>query len=146
MSATNAFETSLLGLIFTNVEAANVGDATGLRGSTTAGSFWISLHTASSGEAGNQATNETAYGSYVRQAVARSTSGWTVTGDTVDNDAQINFPEATSGPSFITHFGIGSNETTAGNLFFHGATSGTLVVNTAVQPFIAIGALDVSLD
>ena len=27
MSATNAFETSLLGLIVTNVDAANVGDA-----------------------------------------------------------------------------------------------------------------------
>jgi len=37
MSASNAFETSLLGLIMTNVDAANVGDATGLRGSTTAG-------------------------------------------------------------------------------------------------------------
>ena len=146
MSATNAFETSLLGLIFTNVDAANVGDATGLRGSTTAGSFYVSLHTASPGETGDQTTNETAYGSYARQAIARSTAGWTVSGATVDNDNQINFIEATSGPSTITHFGLGSASTTAGNLFFHGANAGSLVVNTGVQPYIAVGALDVSLD
>lgn len=33
MSATNAFETAFLGLVFTNAPAANIGDATGLRGS-----------------------------------------------------------------------------------------------------------------
>lgn len=52
MSASNAFETALLTLIFNNTNLANVGDATGLRGSTTAGSFYIGLHTADPGEAG----------------------------------------------------------------------------------------------
>jgi len=53
MSASNAFETSLLGLIFTNVDAANVGDAAGLQNSAAAGVFWIGLHTADPGEAGD---------------------------------------------------------------------------------------------
>ena len=36
----------LLKLIFQNLDAANIGDATGLRGSTVAGNMWIALHTA----------------------------------------------------------------------------------------------------
>ena len=36
----------LLELIFQNLDAANIGDATGLRGSSAAGNMWISLHTA----------------------------------------------------------------------------------------------------
>ena len=58
MSATNVFENGLLSLIFENANYANVGDATGLRGSTTAGVFYISLHTADPGETGSQNTTE----------------------------------------------------------------------------------------
>lgn len=146
MSATNAFETSLLGLIFTNTDAANVGDATGLRGSTTAGVFWVSLHTgAGPAEAGSQATNEAAYTSYARQSVARSTAGWTVTGGTCDNDNAITFPQATGGSETITYFGLGSAQTTAGNLFLYGTTN-SLAVSSGIAPSFAAGALDVTLD
>jgi hypothetical protein len=54
MSATNNFEAGIMQLIFENVNYANIGDATGLRGSTTAGVFYISLHTADPGEAGSR--------------------------------------------------------------------------------------------
>ena len=57
----NAAATNLLLLMFNNTNWANVGDATGLRGSSTAGSFYLSLHTASPAEAGNQSTNEISY-------------------------------------------------------------------------------------
>ncbi len=148
MSATNAFETGLLTLIFNNTNYANVGDATGLRGSTTAGSFYVSLHTnaGSPGETGNQTTNEAAYGSYARQAVARSSGGWTITGDTADNTAAITFPSASSGSETEAHFGIGSDVSAAGNLFLYGALSATLAVSSGIQPQFAIGALDVTLD
>lgn len=146
MSATNVMENGLLSLIFENANYANVGDATGLRGSSTPGSFYISLHTSSAGETGNQTTNETNYTSYSRQAVARSTAGWTVTSGVADNDAQITFPAATGGSSTITHFGIGSDVSGAGNLFFHGSVSPSLAVSSPIQPYIAAGALDVSLD
>ena len=46
MSATNQFENDLLGLLFTNLDAQNVGDAAGLQASATAGSFYMSCHTA----------------------------------------------------------------------------------------------------
>ena len=77
MSASNAFETSLLNLIFKNVTIANYGDAIGILGSATAGSLYVGLHTADPGEAGTQATSEATYTGYARVAVARSAGGWT---------------------------------------------------------------------
>lgn len=147
MSATNAFETSLLGLIVTNANASNVGDGTGLRGSSTAGVFYISLHTgAGPGEAGSQTTNEAAYGAYARQSVARSTAGWTVTNNVADNDAAITFPTASSGTETETFFGVGSDLSGAGNLFLFGALTASLAVSTGITPEFAIGALDITLD
>lgn len=146
MSATNAFETSLLGLIFTNTDAANVGDATGLRGSTTAGVFWISLHTASPGETGDQTTSETAYTNYARQDEARNTTQWTVTGNTADNDNAITFPQCGASGATLTDFGIGSASSAAGNLFLYGALTSSLAVSNGITPEFAAGALDVTLD
>src|SRR6476646_1542351 len=97
MSATNVFETGILALTFQNANYANVGDATGIRGSTVAGVFYVSLHTANPNETGTQSTTEAAYGSYARQSVARSSGGWTVASGVASNAAAINFPAATSG-------------------------------------------------
>jgi len=146
MSATNAFETSLLGLLFTNVDAANVGDATGLRGSTTAGVFWISLHTGSPGETGDQTTSETVYTNYLRQDEARNTTQWTVTGNTADNDNAIGYPTCGATGATLTHFGLGSATSGAGNLFLYGTLTASLAVSNGVTPSFAAGALDVSLD
>jgi len=146
MSATNLFETSLLGLLFTNVDAANVGDATGLRGSTTAGVFWISLHTGTPGETGDQTTSETVYTNYARQDEARNTTQWTVTGNTADNDNAIGYPTCGATGATLTHFGLGSATSGAGNLFLYGTLTASLAVSNGVTPSFAAGALDVSLD
>ena len=146
MSASNAFETALLSLIFENANAANVGDATGLRGSSTAGVFYISLHTGDPGEGGNQTTSEATYTSYARVSVARSTAGWTVSGNSVSNDAAINFPAATGGTNTITYFGIGSDSSGSGNLFMSGALDSSLAVSSGITPSFAIGALTATLD
>jgi len=144
MSATNAFENGLLSLIFENANYANVGDATGLRGSSTAGVFWISLHTADPTETGTQTSSESAYTNYARVSVARSTAGWTVTSGVADNDAAITFPACGVTGSTVTHFGIGSDTSGTGNLFLKGTSS--LTVSNGVTPSFAIGALDVTLD
>lgn len=146
MSATNAFETALLTLYFNNTDHANVGDAAGIQNSATAGSFYISLHTADPGEAGSQTTSEATYTSYARVAVARSGAGWTVSGANASNAAAINFPAATGGTNTITHFGIGSDSSGAGNLFFKGALTSSLAVSSGITPSFAIGELDVNLD
>jgi hypothetical protein len=146
MSATNAFETSLLSHIFANANIANVGDATGLRGSSTAGSLYVSLHTADPGETGDQTTSEATYTSYARVAVARSGAGWTVSGNNASNAAAVTFPAATGGTNTITHFGIGTDSSGAGNLLFKGALSASLAVSSGITPSFAIGELDVNAD
>lgn len=146
MSATNAFEDKILSLYLTNADAANIGDATGLRGSSTAGVIWIGLHTANPNETGNQATSEAAYTSYARQSVARSTAGWTVTSGVGDNDSAINFPAATGGSETETHFGLGFNQTTAGSLDICGALTASLAVSSGITPSFGVGALDVTCD
>jgi hypothetical protein len=134
MSKTNTWENALLELVFKNTNAANIGDATGLRGSSTAGSFYVSLHTGDPGEAGDQTTSETAYTSYARVAVARSGSGFTVTGNSVSPAANVDFPECTGSTSTITHFGIGTASSGAGVLLYKGAVSPSISVSTGVTP------------
>jgi hypothetical protein len=145
MSATDTFETNLLSLLFKNVTLANVGDSTGIAGSSTAGSFYISLHTATPDETGNQSTNEATYTGVNRPAVARSTAGWTVVAGVADNIAAIAFATCTGGSSTVTHFGVGSAASTAGNLFLYGTLTASRAVSTGIAPEFAIGALDVSL-
>jgi hypothetical protein len=146
MTATNAFETALLNLYFLNTDHANVGDAAGIQNSAAAGVFYISLHTADPTDTGTQTSSETSYGSYARQSVARTGAGWTVSGDTASNAAVITFPTASSGPSTVTHFGIGSDVSGTGNLFFWGALAASRIINTGITPSFAIGELDVTCD
>lgn len=146
MSMTNAAEDALLNLLFVNTNWANIGDATGLRGSTTAGSLYISLHTADPGETGSQTTSEAAYTSYARVAVARSGAGFTVSNPNVSNAAAINFPACTGSTATCTHFGIGTASSGAGNLIASGALTASLAVSNGITPSFAIGALTVAAD
>lgn len=146
MGATDAFENKLLSLIFENANAANIGDATGLRGSTGAGDFRISLHTATLGEASEQNTSEAAYTSYARVAVARSSAGWSVAAGVADNDSAIVFPACTGGSETETDFGIGSDAAGAGNLNMYGAFTNSLAVSNGITPDIAAGALDITMN
>ena len=97
MSATNVFENGLLSLIFENANYANVGDATGLRGSSTAGSFYISLHTAYPGLTG---VNEVSGGEYVRAAATftRPVDGRS------KMDTEIRYTQMPN--AVLTHIGI----------------------------------------
>jgi hypothetical protein len=146
MSKGNTFENDLLLLIFNNTDAALIGDATGLRGSSTAGSLYVSLHTGDPGEAGNQTTSECAYGSYARVAVARSGSGWTVSGNTVTNAALVQFPQCSSGSETATHFAIGTASSGTGKVLYKGALSASLAISSGIQPQFGAGELDGSED
>lgn len=134
MSKTNACENSLLLLIFNNTDFALVGDAAGLQNSATAGSLYVSLHTADPGEAGDQSTSEIAYTSYARVAVARSGAGWAVTGNSVSPAATISFPAGTGGSGTATYFGVGTSSSGAGVLLYSGAISPTIVCGNGITP------------
>lgn len=146
MSATNTFETALLEHYFINSDHPDIGDASGLQNSTTAGDFYISLHTANPGESGDQDTSEATYTDYARVPVERSGSGWSISGDEVSNVAAITFPTCTGGSDTITHFGVGSDSTGSGNLFWYGVLTAPLNVSNGITPSYAIGMLKITLD
>lgn len=146
MSLTNAAEAALLDLLFLNVDWANIGDAGGLQNSAAAGAFYISLHTADPGEAGDQTTNEANYTSYARVSVARTTAGWTRAVSTISNAALVQFPQCTGGSNTLANFGIGTASSGAGNLLLKGALTSSLSVSNGIQPQFAAGALTATVD
>ena len=108
--------------------------------------LYVSLHTADPGEGGNQQTNEATYTSYARVTVARSGSGWTVSGNTATNAALVQFPQATGGTNSITHVAIGTAASGTGQIIAKGALSSPLSVSSGIQPQYAIAALSFSID
>lgn len=146
MSMTNAAEAALLDLVFLNTDWANIGDASGLQNSAAAGSFWISLHTADPTETGTQTTNEAAYTGYARVAVNRTAGGWTRSVSTISNTALVQFAQCTGGSATVTHFGIGTDSTGAGNLVFKGALTSSLSISNGIQPQFSAGQLTVTVD
>lgn len=121
MSKTTAYIGDYLNLVFKNVSGGSVAAiGSGLPVSVTAGSLYLSLHTADPGVGGSQTTSEAAYTGYARQAVARG-AGFTVASPSVALAAQANFPACTAGSEIETHWGIGTALTGAGNLLYSGA-------------------------
>lgn len=140
MSKSNAMENGILELVFKNTNFAVIGDATGLRGSTTPGSLFLSLHTADPGEAGTQTTSEITYTDYLRVAVARSGSGFTVTANSVSPAATVTFPVGTGGSGTATHFGIGASTSGAGVLLYKGAVTPNIVCGNAITPSLTVAS------
>lgn len=137
MSKTNTLETQILEKLFQNT--AFPWDANG--------SLYVSLHTADPGEGGDQSTNEASYGGYARQAVARSSSGWTVTGNQVANAGAVTFPDRNNvGTESITHVGIGTDASGAGSLLYKGALTLPIAVTLTFGPQFAAGTLVVEED
>lgn len=138
---TNSWENSVQRLLFNNDNVADIGDATGLRGSSTAGSLYLGLYTSDPGEAGNQSTNEANYTGYARVAVARTSGAWTVTGGQAVNAADVSFPECTAGSNTITHVGIGVASSGSTVLLYRGALDTPLAVSATVLPRFLAGEL-----
>ena len=144
MSKGNTFEDDLLALILNNVDAALIGDATGLRGSSTAGSLYVSLHTADPGESGNQESSEATYTGYARVAVARSGALWTIVTGTARNAGAVTFPACTAGTNTIHSFAVGTASSGTGKIQYSGNLSADLAVSAGITPAFAIGALSIS--
>lgn len=143
-AATDTLENQLLLLLFNNVDFAGIGDPAGVRGSTEAGSFYISLHTADPGEAGTQSTSEATYSGYARVGVVRSASGWTVSDNSFSNTADVVFPAATGGSNTITHLGIGTAASGAGKLLWRGGFQdpASLPVSAGIAPKFDAGSIN----
>lgn len=143
MSKGNTFENDLVKLVFNATAIANLADNAA---SSPLTNLYVSLHTGDPGEGGDQTTSEATYGSYARVAVARSGSGWTVSGNQASNAAIVQFPQCSSSSDTITHVAVGAAASSTGKLLYSGALSSSLAVSTGIQPQFAIGALVVSED
>lgn len=131
MSKANTWENDILKLLFNATAIANIADNAATSPLTN---LHVSLHTADPGEAGDQTTSETAYTSYARVAVARTTGGFTVTNNSVSPAANIEFPEATGGTATITHFGVGTAASGAGKLLYSGTVTPNISITSGVTP------------
>ena len=130
MSKGNTFENDILKLIFNATAIADLADNDATSPATT---LTVALHTADPGEAGDQTTSETAYTGYARQAVARTTGGWTVTANSVSPVANIDFPECTASPgAALTHFSVGTGVTN--KLLYKGTITPNITMAVGVIP------------
>jgi hypothetical protein len=146
MSKGNTFENDILQLIFNNVDIADIGDAGGLQNSATAGSLYVALHTADPGEAGTAATSEATYTNYARQAVARTVGGWTVSGNSATNAAQITFPQCGASGNTVTHVSITTASSGTSKILYSGALNSSLAVSLNITPLFAASGLTVTED
>lgn len=131
MSKSNALETDILELLFNATALADLAenDAT-----SPATNLYVSLHTGDPGEGGSQTTSECAYTSYARVAVARTSGGWTVSGNSVVPVAAITFPACTGGTETATHFGVGTGSSGAGYLMYKGTITPNISISNGVTP------------
>lgn len=165
MPAATDSQTAILNLLFNNTAWTEVSD--GIGATSTTGNLYVSLHTANPGDTTDpdQTTSEVAtgvgaaYEDYVRGAVVRSSAGWaiqasaggqTTVQNTAASDAPWATPWATAGAgstgASITHFGIGTDASGAGQLLFFGAlTTGTLSITAGDTPVTPAGALKVTV-
>ena len=141
MAFGTAVRSSVASLIWTAVAWANVADNAA---SSPITNIEVALHTADP-TSGNQTTSESAYTSYARVAVARTTTGYTDTAGVVTNDAAITFPTCTGGSSTVSHVSNGTAHTGSGSVIVAGALTASLAVSNGITPQFAINALTVTV-
>ena len=132
---------NILKLIFNATPWANMADNAA---SSPYTNLYLSLHTADPGTGNNQTTNETTYTNYVRIAVVRTSSGWTVSSNTASNAALAQFAQCGATGATLTFVAIGTNVSGAGNVLYSGALNSALTVANGIQPQFSIGALTVT--
>ena len=132
---------NILKLIFNATAWANMADNAATSPYTN---LYVGLYTADPGTGNNQTTNETTYTNYVRVAVVRTSSGWTVATNTAVNAALIQFAQCGATGATITYVAIGTNSSGAGNVLYSGALTSSLTVSNGIQPQFNASALTVT--
>lgn len=131
MSISNTTETALLALIFNATAWGNYADNAATTPQTNVS---CALHSADPGETGTMATTEIAYTSYARTDVARTSGGWTVTGNSVSPVAAISFAAGTGGTGTVTHFSTGKTGGGAAAILFSGTVTPNIVTGSGITP------------
>ncbi len=142
MSMSNTLETALLNLIFCATAWANMADnAAG----TPQTNIHTALHTADPGEGGTMSTSEAAYTSYARTNVARTSGGFTVSGNSVSPAATISFPAGSGGSGTVSYFSFGKTGGGSADIWFSGTVTPNIVTGSGITPQLST-ATAVTLD
>ena len=136
MSKGNTTENDMVRLVFH-------GDDPSWRAS---GNLYVSLHTADPGEGGNQTSSECAYTPYARVLVTKDVTGWNVTGPQATNAEDLIWAECASGSETITHVGVGTASSGAGQLLYSGPLVAPRAVSAGIEPRIATSLLQIVED
>lgn len=143
MSKSNLHETGYLKLVFQNVALANIGDASGLQPSGAAGNLYVALYSTDPGE--TDAGTELTYTGYARVTVVRSVAGWTVSGNTASNAAQVTFPLNNGSTQTANFFAI-RTASSGGDLIGSGAVTPSVAIDNGDTPKYEIGDLTITED
>lgn len=133
MSFSDAAENAILELIFKATAWANYADNAASSPQTN---IHMGLHTADPGDSGSMSTSEATYTSYARVNVARSGSGWSVTGNSVSPVANITFPTGSGGSGTATHFSAGKTGGGAAAILMSGTVTPNIVTGNGVAPIL----------
>lgn len=128
-------------LIFNATAWANWADNAASSPNTN---IYASLHTADP-TSGNQTTSESAYTSYARVAVARTSGGWSCTSGVATNVAAITFPACTGGTSTVSHCAVGKATSGTGEVITAGAVTASLSVSTGITPQFSASGLSITI-
>lgn len=137
MGKSTTFSNDLLKLIYNATAIANLADNAATSPLTN---IYVAMHVADPGAAGNQSTSEASYAGYARQAVARTSGGWTVTTNSVSPVANIVFPVSTGGTPTITHFSTGVAASGPTKIHHYGTVTPNITVSTSVVQTLTSGS------
>lgn len=133
----STFANDLAKLLLNGTAIANIADNAATAPLTN---LYISLHTADP-VGGDQTTNEVSYTGYARQAVARSSSGFSVTGRVGSLVANASFPTDAGGTQgTVTHWAVGTLVSGTGKILGCGVYSPNAVLAAGPGPVVASGS------
>lgn len=134
MSKSTPFKNDVIKLIFHGTTIAGLADNAATGPLTN---LYLALHVGDPGLGGDQTTNEVSYTGYARVPIARTSGGWTITGNSVSPAANIEFGEMTAGTGgTVTHASVGTDASGVGKVIYKGALTPTIAVAVGVIPRI----------
>ncbi len=129
-------ETAILSLIFNATAWANYADNAVSAAQTN---IAVALHTADPGTSGTQTTSESAYSSYARVSVARTSGGWTVSGTgpaSCSPVSNISFAAGTGGSGTVTNFSTGKTGGGATAILWSGTVTPNISTGSGITPVL----------
>lgn len=139
MSKSDNFENRLLLLLFNATAFAGLAED-----HSSPVALELSLHTASPGEAGDQATTEATYTGYARITAARTSGVWEVTGNQVENVGALAWPECTAGSNEISHWAVGL--VGDDEILYYGSLTNSRIIDAGEVPTFPAGTLTIDED